>query len=101
MRTTIRRKKWGKKLVWVKKRGAKCLAAILSAGLLVSQMSIGAMATDSASTENSADQEVLGARKLAENFNGELSENGVQVSGRVYEVEGEKYTFDENGVLIN
>ncbi len=36
----------GKKLVWVKKRGAKCLAAILSAGMLVSQMSIGAMAAD-------------------------------------------------------
>jgi glucan-binding YG repeat protein len=30
-----------------------------------------------------------------------FDENGAQVSGRVYEVEGEKYTFDENGVLIN
>ena len=36
----------GKKVGVGKKRGAKCLAAILSAGMLVSQMSIGAMATD-------------------------------------------------------
>ena len=36
----------GKKVGVGKKRGAKCLAAILSAGMLVSQMSIGALATD-------------------------------------------------------
>lgn len=36
----------GKKVCVGKKRGAKCLAAILSAGMLVSQMSIGAMAAD-------------------------------------------------------
>ncbi len=71
MHTTRRRKKWGKKLVWVKKRGAKCLAAILSAGMLVSQMSIGAMAADQ------------------------------KHHPTAHEVEGEKYTFDENGVLIN